>query len=63
MVLISSGSEKQGSEEQSSEDSYIAKVIQDLKIGGVVLFDYDVPSKSFPRNIINPSKQKNLFQI
>ena len=54
-------SEKQGSEEQSSEGSYIAKVIQDLKIGGVVLFDYDVPSKSFPRNIINPEQTKKLI--
>ena len=54
-------SEKQGSEEQSSEGSYIVKVIQDLKIGGVVLFDYDIPSKSFPRNIINPEQTKSLI--
>lgn len=44
-----------------SEDSYIAKAINDLKIGGVILFDYDVPSKSFPRNILNPEQTKKLI--
>ncbi len=43
-----------------SDDSDITKTIQDLNIGGVILFDYDVPSKSFPRNIINPSQVKKL---
>jgi beta-N-acetylhexosaminidase len=44
-----------------SDESYITKVIKDLKIGGVVLFDYDVPSKSFPRNILNPEQTKKLI--
>ena len=46
---------------EASADSYIAKAIRDLKVGGVILFDYDVPSKSFPRNIINPEQTKNLI--
>ena len=46
---------------EASEDSDIVKAIQDLNIGGVVLFDYDVPSKSFPRNIINPEQTKKLI--
>ncbi len=44
-----------------SEDSDIYKAIKDVKIGGVVLSDYDVPSGSFPRNIINPEQTKKLI--
>jgi beta-N-acetylhexosaminidase len=44
-----------------SEDSQIIKAIRDLKIGGVILFDFDVPSKSFPRNILNPEQTKKLI--
>ena len=44
-----------------SEDSYIVKVIQDVEIGGVILFDFDIPSKSFPRNILNPEQTKKLI--
>lgn len=44
-----------------SENSGIVKTIQDLNIGGVVLFDYDVPSKSFPRNITSPEQTKKLI--
>ncbi len=33
------------------KDSFILKTIQEINLGGVILFDYDVPSKSFPRNI------------
>ncbi|MBC7074208.1 glycoside hydrolase family 3 protein, partial [Candidatus Parcubacteria bacterium] len=43
------------------KDSHIVKVIKDLKIGGVILFDFDVPSKSFPRNILNPNQTKKLI--
>jgi len=46
---------------QVYEDSYISKVIKDINIGGVILFDYDVPSQSFPRNIINPEQTKKLI--
>jgi beta-N-acetylhexosaminidase len=46
---------------QIYEDSYISKVIKDINIGGVILFDYDVPSQSFPRNIINPEQTKKLI--
>ena len=41
-------------------DDYITSLILDLKVGGVVLFDYDVPSRSFARNIINESQLKKL---
>jgi len=46
---------------EATDDSYIANVIKDLKIGGVILFDYDVPSKSYPRNIINPEQTEKLI--
>ena len=46
---------------EAADDSYIANVIKNLKIGGVVLFDYDAPSKSFSRNIINPKQTKKLI--
>lgn len=41
--------------------SYIVKAVNDLALGGVILFDYDVPSKSFPRNITGPSQTKKLL--
>jgi len=44
-----------------SADSYIAGVIKDLKVGGIILFDYDVSTKGFPRNIINPDQVKKLI--
>ena len=45
----------------AEENSNIYKIIKDVKIGGVVLSDYDVPSDSFPRNIINPEQTKKLI--
>lgn len=42
------------------ETSYIARVIRDLNPGGVILFDIDVPTKRFPRNIINAEQVRNL---
>ena len=44
-----------------SENSDVYKIIKDVKVGGVVLFDYDVPSSSFPRNIVNYEQAKNLI--
>ncbi|MDO8530272.1 MAG: glycoside hydrolase family 3 protein [bacterium] len=46
---------------QATADSPISNTISNLKIGGVILFDYDVPSKSFPRNIVNPDQTKKLI--
>ncbi len=43
------------------ENSFINKALQDLKIGGVVLFDFDAPSGMFPRNIVNPKQTKQLI--
>jgi len=42
--------------------SKIVKDINEYNIGGIILFDYDVPSKSFPRNIINPKQTKKLIE-
>lgn len=44
-----------------TEDSGIVKAIEDIGIGGVVLFDFDIPSNSFPRNIISPEQTKGLI--
>ncbi len=41
--------------------SYIVKAVNDLDLAGVILFDIDVPSKSFPRNILSPSQTKKLL--
>ena len=46
---------------EADEGAEIYKMIKDLQIGGVVLFDYDVPSKSFPRNITSPEQVKKLI--
>ena len=42
------------------EKSFVDKAINELKIGGVVLFDYDAPSGIFPRNITSPEQTKQL---
>jgi beta-N-acetylhexosaminidase len=42
-------------------DSQIIKDINQYNIGGIILFDRDAPSKSFPRNIINPEQTKKLI--
>ena len=47
---------------EASENSDIYKIIKDVKIGSVVLFDYDVPSKSFPKNIKNFEQTKKLIE-
>jgi len=44
-----------------SNNFQISKIIQDVKIGGIVLFDYDIPTGSFPRNIVNPEQTKKLI--
>ena len=43
-------------------DSYIAKTITDLNPGGIILFDYDTPSASRPRNITDYDQTKKLVQ-
>lgn len=43
------------------EDSFIIKAIKDLNLGGVVLFDIDGPTKSFPRNIVGPEQVRELI--
>ena len=44
-----------------TENSYIVHAMQDLDIGGVILFDYDALSKNFSRNIIYVKQTKKLI--
>ncbi len=44
------------------ENSYISKTINELNIGGIILFDKDNPSGEFPRNIINYDQTKKLIE-
>ena len=41
--------------------SYISKSINNLNLGGIILFDKDNPSGQFPRNIISPEQTKQLI--
>jgi len=45
-----------------SSTSKIIRDINEYNIGGVILFDYDVPSKSFPRNILSPHQLTGLIE-
>jgi len=45
-----------------SDSSKIVQDINEYNIGGVILFNYDVPSKSFPRNIVDPKQTKKLIE-
>ncbi|NOR14443.1 MAG: beta-N-acetylhexosaminidase [Candidatus Aminicenantes bacterium] len=44
-----------------NENSSIAPMLRELNLGGVVLFDFDVPSQSFPRNILDPKQTQKLI--
>lgn len=46
---------------EASENSDAYKAIKDVKIGGVALSDYDVPAKSYPRNIVSVAQTKKLI--
>jgi beta-N-acetylhexosaminidase len=43
------------------EDSPIRRIIRETHLGGVVLFDYDVPTRSFSRNIESPEQVTRLI--
>ena len=43
-----------------SDDCHIVRDIRDYHIGGVILFEYDAPSKSRPRNISSRQQLKKL---
>ncbi len=45
-----------------SEDHPIVHDIRDRHLGGVVLFDYDVPTKTAVRNIESPAQVKALVE-
>jgi len=44
-----------------NKDSQIIKDINDLNLGGIILFDIDNPTKTFPRNIISYIQTKKLI--
>ena len=44
-----------------TQQSPVAQWIRDYQIGGIILFDYDVPSKSRPRNIVSKQQLKTLI--
>jgi beta-N-acetylhexosaminidase len=43
-----------------SDDHFVVRDIRERNMGGVVLFDYDVPSQSPVRNVESPSQLKTL---
>ncbi len=45
---------------QVTDTSHIVRDITQYNIGGVILFEYDAPSHSRPRNITSPSQLKRL---
>jgi len=50
---------------RGTEVNESSKIIRDINrygIGGVMLYDYDMPSDSFPRNILNPQQLKKLTE-
>ncbi len=46
---------------EATEESAIVKTLKAHAIGGVILFNYDVPSKSSPRNIVGPAQTSALI--
>jgi beta-N-acetylhexosaminidase len=42
------------------KESHIVRDIQEYGVGGVILFEYDVPSQSRPRNISSPKRLQKL---
>jgi beta-N-acetylhexosaminidase len=38
----------------------MVRILRDIRPGGIVLFDFDVPSGTYPRNIINPRQTREL---
>jgi len=50
---------------RGTEVTASSKIVEDIntyRIGGVILFDYDMPTKSFPRNILGPEQTKKLIK-
>ncbi|MCR5822776.1 MAG: hypothetical protein K6F85_07685 [Bacteroidales bacterium] len=41
-------------------DSLVARDVRDLKVGGVILFEYDAPSGTRKRNVANPEQVRRL---
>ena len=46
----------------TTANEYITQTLKDMNLGGVILFDKDVPSNGeIERNIINPDQTKKLI--
>jgi len=45
---------------EADDNNHIVRDIRDYNIGGVILFEYDAPSKSRPRNITSREQLKQL---
>lgn len=45
-----------------TENSPIVKEMEDVNIGGIILFDYDIPSKTPIRNIVDAKQTKTLVE-
>jgi len=43
------------------DEPHLLRDIKDYHLGGVIIYEYDVPSKSRPRNIVSSTKLKNLI--
>lgn len=46
---------------EAVENSEIYKIIKDVKVGGVSLTDYDVPAKTYGRNITSATQTRELI--
>ncbi|MFZ5803043.1 MAG: beta-N-acetylhexosaminidase [Candidatus Omnitrophota bacterium] len=47
---------------EAPPEASIVRAIRELNLGGVVLFDKDVPTQGFPRNIVDPAQIKDLIR-
>lgn len=45
-----------------ADTNHIVRDIEKYNLGGVILFDYDVPTKTYKRNIHSPAQLKQLIQ-
>ena len=46
---------------EATSESYITTAVKAINPGGIILFDHDVASKSYPRNITGPAQTAKLI--
>ncbi len=44
----------------TANNSDVGAILNNMNLGGVILFDYDTPTKSYNRNILNPKDLKSF---